>query len=132
MIMTLMGRIAWARPATTLVPDIVKPSKAPSSIGSADPKTQPQKLAQKAVTGDPTQTDYLTLLAWIRALGGGAAVGVAIATMSTVLEEDPSNERALLYRGKLRMIGSRADFKATPDGVVQQFITGRATGPFEL
>jgi hypothetical protein len=29
-------------------------------------------------------------------------------------------------------MGSREDFKGTPDGVVQQFITGRATGPFEL
>jgi phospholipid/cholesterol/gamma-HCH transport system ATP-binding protein len=38
----------------------------------------------------------------------------------------------MLYRGKVRMEGSRADFKATPDAVVQQFINGRATGPFEL
>ena len=37
-----------------------------------------------------------------------------------------------LYRGKVRMQGSREDFKNTPDPVVQQFITGRATGPFEL
>ena len=38
----------------------------------------------------------------------------------------------MLYRGKVRLQGSRDDFKSTPDGVVQQFITGRATGPFEL
>ncbi len=38
----------------------------------------------------------------------------------------------MLYRGQVRMEGSRADFKATPDPVVQQFINGRATGPFEL
>ena len=38
----------------------------------------------------------------------------------------------MLYRGQVRMQGSREDFKATPDPVVQQFITGRATGPFEL
>ncbi|MBX3186952.1 MAG: ATP-binding cassette domain-containing protein [Labilithrix sp.] len=38
----------------------------------------------------------------------------------------------MLYRGKVRMLGTPADFKATTDGVVQQFITGRATGPMEL
>jgi phospholipid/cholesterol/gamma-HCH transport system ATP-binding protein len=38
----------------------------------------------------------------------------------------------MLYRGQVRMQGSREDFKATPDPVVQQFINGRATGPFEL
>jgi phospholipid/cholesterol/gamma-HCH transport system ATP-binding protein len=39
---------------------------------------------------------------------------------------------AMLYRGKLRLYGSREDFRNTPDGVVQQFINGRATGPMEL
>jgi hypothetical protein len=61
-----------------------------------------QKLAQQAVDGDPMQPDYLTLLAWIRALGNDPAlVEEAIATMTEVLGEDPSSERALLYRGKL-------------------------------
>lgn len=39
---------------------------------------------------------------------------------------------AMLYRGKLRMLGSRDEFRATSDGVVQQFINGHATGPMEL
>lgn len=39
---------------------------------------------------------------------------------------------AMLYRGKLRLCGSRDDFRSTGDGVVQQFINGRATGPMEL
>lgn len=39
---------------------------------------------------------------------------------------------AMLYRGKLRMLGSREEFRATSDGVVQQFINGHATGPMEL
>src|SRR6185312_2293433 len=38
----------------------------------------------------------------------------------------------MLYRGKVRLQGSRDDFRRTPDGVVKQFITGRATGPFAL
>ena len=61
-----------------------------------------EQLAQKAVDGDPTQADYLTLLAWVKALGNDPnEVKAAVATMSKVLIEDPSNERALLYRGKL-------------------------------
>ena len=39
---------------------------------------------------------------------------------------------AMLYRGKLLMYGTRDDFKRTENGIVQQFITGRATGPMEL
>jgi len=61
-----------------------------------------EKLAMKAVEGDPTQNDYLSLLAWIRALGNApAAVQEAISTMSDVINDDPSNERALFYRAKL-------------------------------
>ncbi len=39
---------------------------------------------------------------------------------------------AMLYRGKVRMLGTPADFRATDDGVVQQFIRGQATGPMDL
>jgi hypothetical protein len=61
-----------------------------------------EEHARKAVAADPTQPDYVTLLAWIRALGGAPqAVEDAIRTMSKVLIEDPSNERALLYRARL-------------------------------
>lgn len=60
------------------------------------------KLAQKAVDGDPAQADYVTLLAWIRSLGGNpSAIEEAISTMTRVLGDDPASERALLYRGKL-------------------------------
>jgi phospholipid/cholesterol/gamma-HCH transport system ATP-binding protein len=38
----------------------------------------------------------------------------------------------MLYRGKVLLYGSQEDFKTTPNGIVQQFITGRATGPMEL
>lgn len=75
-----------------------------------------QKLAQKAVDGDPLQADYVTLLAWIRSLGNDpASVAGAIDTMTQVLGDDPSSERALLYRGKLlartnRLQEALADF----------------------
>ncbi|OJY16945.1 MAG: hypothetical protein BGO98_12265 [Myxococcales bacterium 68-20] len=61
-----------------------------------------EEHVKKAIAADPTQADYMTLHAWIRALGGaGVAVDEAIRTMSKVLIEDPSNEKALFYRGKL-------------------------------
>jgi phospholipid/cholesterol/gamma-HCH transport system ATP-binding protein len=37
----------------------------------------------------------------------------------------------MLYRGSVRLLGRPEDFKASPDGVVQQFIHGRAQGPME-
>ncbi len=37
----------------------------------------------------------------------------------------------MLYQGHVRMMGTQADFRACQDEVVQQFITGRAIGPFE-
>jgi phospholipid/cholesterol/gamma-HCH transport system ATP-binding protein len=38
----------------------------------------------------------------------------------------------MLYRGEVRLIGSQEAFRASPDGVVQQFINGRAKGPMDL
>ncbi len=38
----------------------------------------------------------------------------------------------MLYKGKVRLIGTPDALKASPDAVVQQFINGRATGPMEL
>jgi phospholipid/cholesterol/gamma-HCH transport system ATP-binding protein len=38
----------------------------------------------------------------------------------------------MLYKGKVRLIGTPSEFRASSDGVVQQFITGRATGPMDV
>ncbi len=37
----------------------------------------------------------------------------------------------MLYKGKVRLVGTPDALKASPDDVVQQFINGRATGPME-
>lgn len=37
----------------------------------------------------------------------------------------------MLYQGLVRLIGTREDFQRCPDGIVQQFIAGRAQGPIE-
>ena len=37
----------------------------------------------------------------------------------------------MLYRGKVKLIGTPEEFKSCPDAIVQQFIHGRAQGPME-
>lgn len=37
----------------------------------------------------------------------------------------------MLYKGEVRLLGTQADFRATPDPIIQQFIHGRAEGPFD-
>lgn len=37
----------------------------------------------------------------------------------------------MLYQGLIRLLGGKADFLGSTDGVVQQFIHGRAEGPIE-
>jgi len=37
----------------------------------------------------------------------------------------------MLYKGKVRLLGTPSDFKGTADPVIQQFINGRAEGPIE-
>ena len=38
----------------------------------------------------------------------------------------------MLYKGRVRLIGTKDDFRHSADGIVQQFINGRATGPMDL
>lgn len=38
----------------------------------------------------------------------------------------------MLYKGKVRLLGTRDEFKETSDGVVRQFIRGEAKGPMDL
>lgn len=39
---------------------------------------------------------------------------------------------AMLYQGKVRLLGTPDEFRRSPDPVVQQFICGRAEGPMEV
>src|SRR5882672_9209290 len=42
-----------------------------------------------------------------------------------------SDRIVMLYKGLVRLIGTQDEFHRSPDGIVQQFITGRAEGPIE-
>jgi phospholipid/cholesterol/gamma-HCH transport system ATP-binding protein len=37
----------------------------------------------------------------------------------------------MLYKGRVRLLGTPADFRNTQDELIQQFIHGRAQGPME-
>jgi hypothetical protein len=64
--------------------------------------TAAEAHAARAVAGDPARTEYLAFHAWVRAQSGVAKdVPESIRTLNKILEEDPCDERALFYRGKL-------------------------------
>jgi HD-GYP domain-containing protein (c-di-GMP phosphodiesterase class II) len=61
-----------------------------------------ERLAKKAVTGDPENAEYRALVSWLTALSGTKdAVKEALHGLNDVLKDDALCERALLYRGKL-------------------------------
>ena len=37
----------------------------------------------------------------------------------------------MLYKGEVKLLGTREEFKSSADGIIQQFINGRAEGPME-
>jgi phospholipid/cholesterol/gamma-HCH transport system ATP-binding protein len=37
----------------------------------------------------------------------------------------------MLYQGNARLLGTREEFRASSDQIVQQFINGRSSGPME-
>jgi phospholipid/cholesterol/gamma-HCH transport system ATP-binding protein len=67
----------------------------------------------------------------IRELSGG--LGVTCVVVSHDLESifRIADRIVMLYKGEVRLLGSPAEFRQTADGVIQQFIQGRAEGPFE-
>ena len=74
---------------------------AEAALGRSDIATA-QRLAAHALAMDGTQADYAALDAWVRTLGAGPAfVAEGITRLTELHDRVPTNERALLYRGKL-------------------------------
>jgi phospholipid/cholesterol/gamma-HCH transport system ATP-binding protein len=42
-----------------------------------------------------------------------------------------SDRIVMLYKGRVRLLGTPAEFRASTDGIVRQFITGAAQGPMD-
>lgn len=74
--------------------------------------------ARRAVEQDPAHLDAAILLAWVRGIGmASGASDDSIHTLSLMLSDDPSNEKARFYRAKLLARANRfpealADFTA--------------------
>jgi phospholipid/cholesterol/gamma-HCH transport system ATP-binding protein len=69
--------------------------------------------------------------ALIRELSDGLGVTSIVVSHDLASIFTIADRIVMLYKGKVKLLGTRDDFKATPDGVVQQFIHGRATGPMD-
>jgi tetratricopeptide (TPR) repeat protein len=63
--------------------------------------TTAELLAKKAIKGDDSEPSYQVLLAWVQVQAGTLPADDAIRSISKVLIEDPANEKALFYRGRL-------------------------------
>ena len=68
----------------------------------------------------------------IRRLSGETGVTSIVVSHDLVSIFGIADRIVMLYRGHVRLLGTPAEFKACDDGVVQQFIHGRAEGPMEL
>jgi len=68
----------------------------------------------------------------IRRLSGDLGVTSIVVSHDLVSIFTIADRIVMLYRGHVRQLGTPAEFRASPDGVVQQFINGRAEGPMEL
>jgi hypothetical protein len=83
--------------------------------------SQADELARKALAAEPTNADYGAMVAWTSTLAGAKdAIPLAIAKLNVILQEEPMNERALLYRGRLykrakRTMEALRDFSAVLD-----------------
>ncbi len=81
-----------------------------------------EKLALKAVDADPNQPEYRVLLVWVQAMraNNNGAFESAITSITKLIDEDASNERAFLYRGRFfkklgRIEPALEDFAAVLD-----------------
>lgn len=72
-----------------------------------------EKLVARAAEKDPEQSDYVALLAWLRATQAAATTEVCEASLLSfdqLLEAEPNHQRALWYRGLLRKrVGREGD-----------------------
>jgi phospholipid/cholesterol/gamma-HCH transport system ATP-binding protein len=68
----------------------------------------------------------------IRRLSGELGVTSIVVSHDLVSIFSIADRIVMLYRGHVRLLGTPAEFQGTEDGVVQQFIHGRAEGPMEL
>ncbi len=67
-----------------------------------------EALSEKAVEGDPSQSEYRALLVWVRSQGRPNELSAFVGEFDLLLADDPANERAHFYRAKLLKALGRA------------------------
>lgn len=88
-------------------------------------------LFDEPTTGlDPVSARRVDAL--IRELSDRLGVTSVVVSHDIVSIFSISDRIAMLYKGDVRLLGTREDFRISPDGVVQQFIKGEARGPMEI
>ncbi len=68
----------------------------------------------------------------IRELSDARGVTSVVVSHDLVSIFSIADRVVMLYRGKVRMLGTPEALKSSTDGIIQQFINGRATGPMDL
>jgi phospholipid/cholesterol/gamma-HCH transport system ATP-binding protein len=68
----------------------------------------------------------------IRELSGTLGVTSIVVSHDLVSIFSIADRIAMLYKGRVRLLGSPDDFRGSDDGVVSQFIRGQAAGPMEF
>ncbi|HEY0476910.1 MAG TPA: ABC transporter ATP-binding protein, partial [Kofleriaceae bacterium] len=67
----------------------------------------------------------------IRELASGLGVTAIVVSHDLASIFGTADRIALLYQGGVRALASPAALRASSDPVVQQFVTGRSSGPME-
>ncbi len=68
----------------------------------------------------------------IRELSDSIGVTSVVVSHDLVSIFGISDRIVMLYKGDVRLLGSQKEFKESEDGVVDQFIRGKASGPMEM
>src|SRR5271170_4534382 len=68
----------------------------------------------------------------IRELSDSIGVTSIVVSHDLVSIFSVADRIVMLYKGRVRLLGTREEFRGSADGVVQQFITGQAKGPMDL
>ena len=81
--------------------------------------TSAEALAEKAVEGDPQQSEYRALLIWVRSQGSPNDLAAFVGEFDLLLADDPASERGHFYRGRLlKALGRQVDALAAFEDVL--------------
>jgi phospholipid/cholesterol/gamma-HCH transport system ATP-binding protein len=67
----------------------------------------------------------------IRELSGNFGVTSVVVSHDLTSIFAIADRIVMLYKGKVKLVGTPEDFRQSQDAVIQQFINGRAEGPME-